>query len=104
MNSQYDTIVNSLRNVEQEIALATASVLDLKNETTRLEKTLAVETEEVKRNEPKLIEFSQENGQLRRKILSLRKISVEREYESAKVMNSMYTVKTRHSRNEEVFQ
>jgi hypothetical protein len=51
-----------------------------------------------------MTEFSQENGQLRRKILSLRKISVEREYESAKVMNSMYTVKTRHSKNEEVFQ
>jgi hypothetical protein len=35
-------------------------------------------------------------------VLSLQKVSTEKEFQSVKVMNSMYSIKTRYSRNEEL--
>ena len=47
--------------------------------------------------------FSLENKELRKKILSVQKNGTEKEYQSVKVMNSMYTIKNRYSKNEELF-
>jgi hypothetical protein len=33
----------------------------------------------------------------------MKKLSVEKEYQSVKVMNSMYSIKGRYSKNEETF-
>lgn len=33
----------------------------------------------------------------------MKKISVQKEYESAKILNSMYTIKTTHTKNEQIF-
>ena len=50
----------------------------MKKEGQKLEITLANHEEEEKRNEPKINEYSSENGELKKKILSLRKIGVEK--------------------------
>ena len=47
-------------------------------------------------------EFSSENTTLKKKIQSLKKLGYEKEYESGKVMNSMYTIKTKMNKNEEI--
>lgn len=104
LNEQYQNLANHLKNTEQELAQLKTTATDLKNETARLEKSIAALEEEEKRNEPKIAEFSQENSELRRKILSMKKLSVEKEYQSVKVMNSMYSIKGRYSKNEETFQ
>lgn len=51
---------------------------DLRKEAGRLEKSVALKEEEEKRNEPKIASYDSENNLLRKKILSLRKVSNER--------------------------
>lgn len=44
-------------------------------------------------------QMEEENRELRKKILALQKVGAEKEYQSVKVMNSMYTIKNKYNKN-----
>lgn len=102
LNVQHLDFSNRIKITEGEITTSKVSVSDLKRESGRLEKTLSLYDEEEKRNQPKVNEYSSENTGLKKKILSLRKLGTEREHESGKIMNSMYSIKTKVTKNEEM--
>lgn len=99
LNEQLLNLNNKIKTVDSELATVKIDIADFKREAGKLQKTVAVHEQEQKRNEPKITSYASENNLLRKKILSLRKESNEKEFQSAKVMNSMYSIRTKVTKN-----
>ena len=74
LKSQHTNIMNQMRTVDTHLESTKIAADDLKKQSNRLSKTLALYDEENQRNKPKIDEYESENNNLRKKIFSLRKL------------------------------